>query len=78
MEAVTDEEIRKLVAQTVADTLLTLGIDARNPTELQADMLHLREWRQSVNTIKKQGLITAVGIIVAGLIGLVWIAVKGQ
>lgn len=67
----TDDEIRKIVSETVAATLIKLGLDADDPLELQADMLHLRRWRKSVENAGRQTLMTAVGIIVAGVIGLV-------
>lgn len=78
VEAMTEAEIRKVVADAVAETLLKLGIDAADPLELQRDMQHLRAWRESVDTVKRQGIITAVGILIAGMIGLVWVSIKGN
>lgn len=83
----TDEEIAALVKETaertaeevLRRTFLSLGIDMTNPSAIvsaQADMQHLRAWRNSVETVKRQGLLTAVGIIIAGVIGLIWTAVK--
>lgn len=71
-----DAELRRLVSETVAETLLKMGLDTSDPLELQRDMQHLRQWRESVETVKKQGLITAVGIITAGIIGLIWLSIK--
>ena len=73
-----EAEIRRVVAEAVAETLLKLGIDAADPLELQRDMQHLRAWRESVDTVKRQGIITAVGILIAGMIGLVWVSIKGN
>jgi len=78
-----DEQIAALVKNTaeetarrvVTETFLTFGVDASTPTsaiEMQLDMQHLRAWRTSVATVKRQGLITAVGIIVVGILGLIW------
>lgn len=83
----TDEQLSALVKETaertaeevLRRTFLTLGIDMSNPSAIvsaQADMQHLRAWRNSVETVKRQGLLSAIGIIVAGIIGLVWTAVK--
>lgn len=72
-----DAEVRKIVSDTVAETLMKLGIDADDPLEFQADMQHLRNWRQSVATVKRQSLMTAIGIITAGVLGLIWMAVRG-
>ncbi|MGI6854449.1 hypothetical protein [Mesorhizobium sp. 1B3] len=74
----TQADIRKIVAETVAETLVKLGIDSTDPIELQRDMQHLRAWRESVETVKKQGIITAVGIIIAGVIGMIWVSIKGN
>lgn len=70
----TEGEIKKIVAETVNETLLKLGIDASDPIELQADMQHVRAWRLSVNTVKKQSLMTAVGIVTTGILGLIYMA----
>jgi uncharacterized membrane protein len=73
----TEHEVKKIVAEAVAETLLTLGIDTTDPVELQKDMAHLRSWRESVATVKQQGLIAATGVITVGLLGLLWLAFKG-
>ena len=73
----TEAEIRKIVAETVAETLTRMGIPADDPIEVQKDMAHLRAWRESVATVKRQGIITAVGILTAGLLGILWLAIKG-
>lgn len=73
-----EQEIRKIVAETVDQTLTKLGVDTSDPLEVQRDLQHLRAWRESSDTVKRQGLITAVGIVVAGIVGLVWLAIKGS
>jgi hypothetical protein len=80
----TENDIRHLVEhaakeaahEAVKETLLKLGIRADDALEVQADMQHLRSWRQASNTVKRQGLITAVGIITAGIIGMIWVAIS--
>jgi hypothetical protein len=73
----TEHEIRRIVAETVDQTLTRLGIDSTDPVELQKDMAHLREWRESIGTVKKQSLMTAIAILTAGILGLIWLAIKG-
>lgn len=73
-----DTELKKVVSEAVAETLLKLGIDASDPIELQKDMQHLRQWRESVATVKRQGLMAAVGVITVGVLGLIWAALKGN
>lgn len=73
----TEAEIRKIVAETVKETLMRIGVEADNPLEVQKDMQHLRAWRESVATVKRQSIITAIGIITAGILGLIWLAIRG-
>ena len=70
----TEAEIKRIVSETVNDTLMKLGIDAKDPIELQADMQHLRAWRESINTVKRQSLLTAVGVLTTGILGLIYVA----
>lgn len=73
----TEAEIRRIVAHAVDETLTRLGIEADEPIEVQKDMQHLRAWRESIATVKRQGIITAIGILTAGIIGAIWLAIKG-
>lgn len=76
----TESEINEIAKQAakeaVKEVFLTLGIETDDALEVQKDMQHLREWRESIATVKRQSLITAIGILVAGALGLVWMAVK--
>lgn len=74
----TENEIRRIVAETVDQTLTRLGVDTADPIEFQRDLQHLRAWRESVATIKRQSLITAVGVLTLGVLGLIWVAIKGN
>lgn len=69
-----EADIKRIVSETVDATLLKLGIDATDPLEFQADMQHLRAWRQSVNTVKRQSLMTAIGVLTTGILGLIYMA----
>lgn len=74
----TDDEIRAIVKASVEETLLALGIDTDEPLEAQKDFQHLRAWRTSSETVKRQGFVTAVGILVTGIFGLIWLAIRGH
>ncbi len=81
----TEAEIKQ-VAETAAkeavrETLLMMGVDVSKPeavTEMQADFNHVRKWRTSVETVQRQGLITAVGVLVSGAIGALYMAFKAH
>src|SRR5690606_5933127 len=47
---VTEAEIRRIVSETVTETLMRLGIEADEPLDVQRDMQHLRAWRTSTET----------------------------
>lgn len=69
-----DDELRQIVRLTVQETLLSLGVDVEEPLEVQKDFQHLRAWRESADTVKRQGLVTAIGVLVMGGLGLIWAA----
>jgi hypothetical protein len=76
-----DEERIRVVAreaakEAVRDMLERLGVDADDFVEVQKDFQHLRDWRLSVAAIKRQGLISAVGVLTMGMLGLIWMALK--
>lgn len=74
----TEADIRRIVDETVNQTLTKLGVDIDNPLEYQKDMQHLRAWRESISTVKRQTLISAVGVITVGILGLIWVSLKGH
>ena len=65
--------------KAVRSTLLSLGINVDDPTEVmeaQLDFQHLRAWRESTQAVKRKALTTAVGIIITGAIG--WLVLAFQ
>lgn len=72
-----EREVRRIVSEAVTETLTRIGIEADDPLEVQKDMQHLRAWRESVTTVKRQSLVTAIGILSAGILGAIWMALKG-
>lgn len=71
------EETRE-IAQTAAreavrEMMIAMGVDTSSPEamiEMQKDFQSLRAWRNSVQTVQRQGLITAVGFIIVGVLGI--------
>lgn len=78
--SISAEEVRD-IAEAAADraiqkTLLTIGMDTVDPDailKLQADFRHLRIWRESTEAVKKRALLTAIGVIVTGSLGYLWL-----
>jgi len=71
----TEDDARAIARATVREMLITLGADPDEPTELQRDFAFVRTWRLSTEAVERQGLLTAAGIIVTGVLGLIWLAV---
>ena len=46
--------------------------------EFRKDIEHARKWRKALEQVETKGLLTAVAVIVAGALGLVWAAVKAK
>lgn len=71
-----EELIREQSREGVMQALTLMGVDTKNPLEMQRDFQHLREWRTTSESIKSKGLLTIVGILVAGGGAAFWIGLK--
>lgn len=70
MEEVAEEAANK----ALQNLFMTLGIDVSDHKDvlaLQADLKHVRAWRESTTAVKQHALKTAIGVIVTGALG--WI-----
>ena len=72
------EELESLIRKTVDETLTSIGLDHKNPIELQRDFQALREWRQAMQDVRKKTIITLIGILVTGFAAAVWIGLKSM
>ena len=45
--------------------------------EFQADLSHLRKWRKAVEGVQTKGLLTVIGILVTGTLGMIGLGIKG-
>ena len=61
--------------EAVTDILEKLGVDTSDPHEARADFIYLRSWRETVQAVRRQAFLTTVGILVTGIVGLVWLSV---
>ena len=72
----TQAQLKRLVRETVDETLTRIGVDIDNPLEMQADFHHIREWRQTYVAVRKKGLVTIIGILAAGTCATLWLGFK--
>lgn len=71
-----EKQMRAVVKEAVKETLISLGIDACNPMEMQQDFHFLRDVRQTAEKVKSKVPLAAVGVLVAALLGAVWLGLK--
>ncbi len=71
-----EDEIKRIVRETVHETLAGIGIFANNPQETQADFVYIRKIRTGSEMLSrtiKTGIISA---LVPSVIYLLWQAIK--
>jgi len=98
-----DEKTKIVIEQTansaaknaVEGMLVSLGIDATDPIEVQkdmaylrefrqflgdpevqADLLHMRKWRKTMEGVQRKSLVSVVGLIVVGTAALIWMGIQ--
>lgn len=70
------DELTSLMAETVNETLVKLGIEAGDHREMQEDMIFLRQLRQTHEAVKRKTLLVLLGTIVAATAAAFWLGVK--
>ncbi len=72
----TEQEIKRIVAESVRETLIELGIAHDDPLEMQRDFQHLREWRLATAMIRRKGILAVLGLVIAGAAAALWLGLK--
>jgi len=65
----------ELIRQTVKETLLLLGIEACDPSEMQRDFAYLRRWRVSSEKIGIGARIALIGVACTAMLSVVGLGV---
>ncbi len=76
LQNMTQDELQKLIAEAVRQTLLQMGADPSDPIEMQRDFQHLRQWRTAGENLKRQGTMTLLGIFITGTMALLLVGVR--
>jgi len=71
-----DSQLKDVVKETISETFIVLGIDIKDPLEVQKDFQHMRAHREATTIVKKRALHGFVGIIVAGTLATFWLGFK--
>lgn len=75
-DAADNDAFRVLVRQTVHETLIGLGLDMREPNQLQADMYYLRKIRTGGEEMAKVMQRSAMTLTCTTVLYLLWEAIK--
>jgi hypothetical protein len=75
----TDDEVREIARtaarEAVREMMIAMGVDTSNPAaiiEMQKDFQSLRDWRQSMQAVRRHGLMTAIGVLTVGTLGMIY------
>jgi len=68
--------VEKTAPVVVESTLLSLGIDPKNPIEAQKDSAFVRQTRKRCETASNKAIVTMIGLLVLGGAGAIWAGIK--
>ncbi|HZR74258.1 hypothetical protein [Bradyrhizobium sp.] len=71
-------DIDAVVDRAITTVLASFGIEEEDKRELRADFQHLRKWRKSVEQAQGFTFKAVISIIVAGILGAVWLGIKAM
>lgn len=74
--ALTEHDIKEVVREAVQETLIQIGIDPSDMTEVQKDHAFLRRWRTTTEKVSLRTTMLILTIIVGGVVSAVWAAIK--
>lgn len=70
------EQVDAVALKAISTVLTAFGIEEKDRLEFRADLMHLRSWRKSTETVQRAGWVAIVSIIVSGFLGALWLGVK--
>lgn len=75
-EVLDREELRTMMHDAVVEGMSSLGIDARNPLEVQRDQMFVRELRLMKEKVAQKTYLTMVALLVGAIAGAAWLGIK--
>lgn len=73
----TDADLKRLMRETIQETLGVLGIEHDDPKAMRRDFIYLRSWRETMEQSRAKVLWTTITIIVTGTGAAIWAGVTG-
>ena len=75
-DVMSKKDLHELMHDAVIEAMSTLGIDARNPMDVQRDMQFVRELRLMSEKVKQKTYLTIVALVVGSMIAALWMGIK--
>jgi DUF1009 family protein len=70
------KDLDDAVLKTIAAILTSFGIEEEDRKEIRADFQHLRRFRKSYEQVERVGWTAAIGVVVTGVAGALWLGFK--
>lgn len=72
----TRDQLRELMRECVRETLTGLGMDDRDPIEVQRDLAWVRDMRRASASARAKAGAALIGLILTAAAGAVWVGIK--
>jgi len=74
--ALQHQQVDAIALKAISTVLTAFGIEEKDRLEFRADLMHLRSWRKSTETVQRAGWVAIIGILASGLLGALWLGIK--
>jgi hypothetical protein len=71
-----EQELEELMERAIVRAFVKIGLDVDKPFEVQRDFQFVRDLRTTSESIKGKTIITALGVILIGALGIFWLGLK--
>lgn len=71
-----EQELEDLIERAISRAFTKFGIDTDHPLEVQRDLQFVRDWRTTTESLKGKTIVVAIGIVVAGAMGVFWLGLR--
>ncbi len=75
---ISEQTLRKVIHETVVETLTGLGFDTKDPQYMQADLYYLRKLRRGSEEMTGKVKTVTVSMLLSAVLVLLWQAFKNQ
>ena len=75
---ISEETLRTIIQESVEEFMSRMGVSWDDPTEMQKDFATLREWRETVQSVKRKSIAAVILIIISGIIGFIVLGFKSS